>query len=376
MAPLTDPLPLLQDLIRCPSITPADAGALDVLQTALTALGFHCQRLPFGTVDNLYARRGTAGPHLCFAGHTDVVPSGPEDAWRYPPFAATVAEDAVWGRGAADMKGGIAAFVAAVAREMPAQGTVSLLITGDEEGPAINGTVKVLEWMRAQGEQPDWCVVGEPSCHTAVGDTIKIGRRGSLNGHLVVTGRQGHSAYPHLADNPLPRLCRMLTALTETPLDQGSAHFQASTLALTSIDVGNPATNVTPARGEARFNIRFNDHHDAAGIVAWLRQRLGEEEYHLETECSGDSFLTPPGPLSDALGAAVTAVTGRTAALDTGGGTSDARFIKDLCPVAEFGVLNRTIHRTDEHVPLADLETLTRVYAGTLRRLLGEGPPC
>jgi len=368
-----DPLKLAQDLIRCPSVTPKDAGALDALQAALEELGFVCHRLPFseaGTddVDNLYARLGAAAPNFCFAGHTDVVPAGPVDQWRSDPFAATVKDGVLYGRGASDMKGAIAAFVAAVSQFIADRegfdGSISLLITGDEEGPAINGTVKMLDWLEARGEKLDYCLVGEPTNPGKVGDMAKIGRRGSLNGRLVVRGVQGHVAYPHLADNPIPRLIRMLDGLIARKLDDGNAHFQPSNLEIVSIDVGNAASNVIPAEAEARFNIRFNNEQTDAGLQAWARSVCDSVggDYNLEMKASGDAFLTPPGPLSRLISDAVKAVTGQTVELSTTGGTSDARFIKNHCPVSEFGLVSKTMHKVDESVRLEDLEQLTRIY--------------
>lgn len=380
MIPLTDPLPLAQALIRRPSVTPADEGALDVLADALAGLGFVCHRLTFGEeagrprVDNLYARLGEAGPNLCFAGHTDVVPPGP--GWTVEPFAGEVVDGHLYGRGAADMKGAIACFVAAVARFLgdshPRRGSISLLITGDEEGRATDGTVRVLDWLEQQGEKLDLCVVGEPTNPRRLGDMIKVGRRGSLNGHLRVLGTQGHTAYPHQADNPLPRLIEMLRTITVAPLDEGSAHFQPSTVALTTIDVDNPATNVIPSEGRAGFNIRFNDRHTGRSLEEWLRQRFDQVggAYELEVEISGESFLTPPGPLTQALAEAIREVTGCEPELSTSGGTSDARFIKNACPVAEFGLVGQTMHKVDERVAVADLEGLTRVYHRLLVDLL------
>ena len=374
-----DALGLAQALIRCPSVTPKDEGVLDVLTAALEGLGFVCHRLTFSEdgaadVSNLYARRGAAAPNFCFAGHVDVVPVGDAAAWSAGPFAAEVREGHLYGRGAADMKGAIACFTAAAARFLartpePA-GSVSLLISGDEEGPAINGTAKVLRWMAARGERIDCCLVGEPTNPTRLGETIKIGRRGSLNGRLVVPGVQGHSAYPELADNPIPRLIAMLGALGAEPLDAGSDHFEPSTLAITTIDVGNPASNVIPATASAAFNVRFNDHHTAALVEAWLRRRLDGigGAYELTIAVSGESFVTPPGRLSDLIAAAIEARGGGPTALGTGGGTSDARFIKEVCPVAEFGLVGRTMHQVDERVALADLEALTDIYADVLGR--------
>ena len=355
-----------------------------MLEETLTSLGFACTRLKFsapGTpdVENLYARLGTAAPNFCFAGHTDVVPVGDEASWTMPPFEARIEGGRLYGRGAADMKGAIAAFVAAAAgfaatRGRNFGGSVSLLITGDEEGPAVNGTVKVLDWMRERGERMEACVVGEPTNPTRLGETIKIGRRGSLTGFLTVFGRQGHSAYPHLADNPIPRLMRMLSAVNDEPLDQGSAHFQASTLAITTIDVGNPATNVIPAKARAVFNIRFNDHHTGEKLTRWIRERFDRVggEYELTVSISGESFLTPPGRLSAIVAQAAEAETGNQPQLNTTGGTSDARFIKDHCPVVEFGLVGATMHQTNEHVAVADIATLARIYRGVLDRFFAK----
>jgi len=373
MNPLADPLPLAQALIRRPSVTPADAGAIDVLIEALTALGFACHDLTFDgggiPIRNLYARRGSEAPNICFAGHTDVVPPG--QGWTIDPFAAAIVDGRLFGRGAADMKAAIACFVAAAARFQPGSGSISFLVTGDEEGPAIDGTVRVLDWLAARGERLDYCIVGEPTNPKAVGEMIKIGRRGSLNARLEVFGTQGHAAYPHLADNPIPRLLEMLRRLTEAPLDRGSAHFQASTLALTTIDVGNPVTNITPASARAGFNIRFNDLHSGRSLEDWIRRTLDAVggDWTLAVEVSGESFLTRPGPLSDAVAAAAREVTGLVAELSTSGGTSDARFIAGHCPVVEFGLANATMHKADEHVPVADLEVLTRIYHAALAGL-------
>ena len=379
---LAHPLALARALIRCESVTPADGGALDVLQGALQTLGFACHRLPFeepGTapVDNLYARRGEGAPNFCFAGHTDVVPTGDRAGWTRDPFAAQVEDGVLYGRGASDMKGAIAAFVAAVARfgaAGAASGSISLLITGDEEGPAVNGTRKVLDWLGAQGETLDACLVGEPTNPEEVGEMVKIGRRGSLNGTLRVAGLQGHVAYPALADNPLPRLVGLLDALLALRLDEGTDHFQPSRLELTSIDVGNSATNVIPGAAAARFNIRFNDRHTGARLERTIRACLDAtgEAYELATEVSGEAFVTPPGPLSTIIAESVAAVTGMTPALSTTGGTSDARFIKDHCPVAEFGLIGRTMHRTDECVPVEAMECLADIYLGVLERYFAE----
>lgn len=372
-----DPVAVAQALIRCPSVTPVDAGALDVLEGLLTELGFACHRLRFEDpgsepVDNLYARLGTARPNLCFAGHTDVVPAGDLGGWSSAPFAGAIRDGVLYGRGAVDMKGGIAAFVAAVAQHLKQHGqpagSISFLITGDEEGIAINGTRKVLDWLKARGEVLDACIVGEPTNPDGIGDAIKIGRRGSLNARLTVEGVQGHVAYPHLADNPLPRLARMLAALTATPLDSGTAHFEPSSLSLTTIDVGNPAVNLIPARGTAGFNIRFNDAHTPESLEAWLRARLDSvsRDYRLDLALSGVSFVTQPGPLTELVAAAIAGVTGSRPEFSTSGGTSDARFIKDHCPVIEFGLTNRTMHKVDEHVPVADLLRLTEIYRAIL----------
>jgi succinyl-diaminopimelate desuccinylase len=376
-----DPVALTQALIRCRSVTPADAGALAVLEAALAPLGFRCERMRFeapGTapIDNLYARIGTGGPHLCFAGHTDVVPPGDESRWRFPPFEGRIEEGRIWGRGACDMKSAVAAFAAAAGRFIAERGSafggsISLLITGDEEAEAINGTVKVLQALASRGETIDACIVGEPSSSDAVGDTMKIGRRGSLTGRLTVRGAQGHVAYPHKADNPLPRLVRMLAALSPRggpEIDGGSTHFDPSTLAITTIDVGNPATNVIPAEGRAVFNIRFNDTWTADSLGAWLRDRFDAVggDYTLDLRHGADSFLTAPGELTGRVAGAVERVTGRRPAFSTSGGTSDARFVKDHAPVVELGLVNATIHKTDENVPVEEIETLTRIYRAVI----------
>lgn len=363
----TDPLPLAQALIRCPSVTPADGGALDVLEGALVPLGFRVWRLMFGTTPNLFARRGAGRPHLCFAGHTDVVPPG-EVGWVDGPFEGAVRDGVLYGRGACDMKGAIAAFVAAVSDAAPGSGSVSLLITGDEEGPATDGTVRVLEWMAAEGHIPDFCLVGEPTNPGQLGEVIKIGRRGSLNARLTVHGTQGHVAYPHKADNPVHRMVRVLSALTAEPLDAGSAWFEPSTLQVTSIDVGNGATNVIPASAQARLNIRFNDLHTGRGLEGWLREMIAQHaaRFELAVEISGESFLTEPGPEVERLRAAIGRACGTEPRLDTGGGTSDARFIARHCPVAEFGLVGATMHQVNERVPVAEL----RALAGTYRDVL------
>ena len=366
MGPVPDPVPLAQALIRCPSVTPADAGAQDVLAAALERLGFTVWRLPFGTTPNLFARRGTEAPHFCFAGHTDVGPAGTAP-WSVDPFAGEVQDGVLLGRGACDMKGAIAAFVAAIP-ERHTTGSVSLLITGDEEGPATDGTTKVLDWMQANGHVPDFCLVGEPTNPSRLGEVIKIGRRGSLNAVITVHGTQGHVAYPQKADNPVHRLLAALAALTAAPLDAGTEWFEPSTLQVTSIDVGNPATNVIPAAARARLNIRFNDRHTGAHLHAWLRATLARhaERFELDVAVSGESFLTEPGDPVHRLRAAIAGVTGLQPRLDTGGGTSDARFITRLCPVAEFGLVGATMHQVDEGVPVADLRALAAAYRGIL----------
>lgn len=375
---LSEPLALAQALIRRPSVTPKDEGALDVLSAALTTLGFECHRQVYADdggapVDNLYARLGTAGPNFCFAGHTDVVPVG--TGWTMTPFDATIRDGILYGRGASDMKAAIAAFVAAVARHLKAgapKGSISLLITGDEEGDAVNGTKKVLAWLNARGEKLDACLVGEPTSAKVLGDTIKIGRRGSLTAKLKVFGTQGHSAYPHLADNPIPRLMKMLAAITDPPLDSGSAHFQPSTVAITTVDVGNTATNLIPAEATAGFNIRFNDLHSSGSLRTWLTETFdrlgGVGSYDLAVKVSGESFLTPPGPLSALVADAVKDITSRPAELSTSGGTSDARFIKDACPVVELGMVGLTMHKANEQCSIADLSALTAIYQRVLDR--------
>ena len=371
---LSDPLPLAQALMRCPSVTPADAEAQDVLADALQRLGFAVTRLRYGVIDNLWARIGIGGPHFCFAGHTDVVPAGAA-AWTGDPFAAEVRDGVLYGRGACDMKGAIAAFVAACARHLaagPPNGSISLLITGDEEGVATDGTVKVLAWMQEHGQIPDFCLVGEPTCPVQLGDMVKIGRRGSLNATITVHGTQGHVAYPHRADNPVHRLVRALAALTAAPVDAGSDWFQPSTLQVTSIDVGNPVTNVIPASARAMLNIRFNDRHSGASLTAWLRATLEQhaDRFDLDVAISGESFLTAPGEQVTKLRDAIARASGVPPKLDTGGGTSDARFIARYCPVAEFGLVGATMHQADERVPVTELRDLARIYRDILAAFL------
>ena len=382
-----DPLNLSQALIKCPSVTPDSGEALDVLQDILSKMGFRCEQVNFSAADtpdvnNLYAKFGHSSPNFCFAGHTDVVPVGDLEAWTVDPFGAEIKKGMLCGRGASDMKTAIACFVAAVSRFIDTRdnnfkGSISLLITGDEEGPAINGTKKLLEWITEKGDVLDACLVGEPTNPNELGDMIKIGRRGSLNGYLTVSGTQGHTAYPHLANNPIHLIVKMLETITTKELDQGTDHFQASTIQVSTIDVDNPATNVIPAKARATFNVRFNDLHKAIDIERWLREQFDmvtnqtDSSYDLITKVSGEAFLSPPGQLSAVLSGAVTEVTGRTPVLSTSGGTSDARFIKDYCPVAEFGMVGATMHKIDESVKLVDLEALTAIYTTTLKNYFG-----
>jgi succinyl-diaminopimelate desuccinylase len=374
-----DPVTFARDLIRCPSVTPEEGGALQLLQGTLEDMGFKCKRLLFtqeGTpdVDNLYARLGDAAPNFCFAGHTDVVPVGAQSEWTVDPFAAEVKDGMLFGRGAADMKGAIAAFAAAVQRFLEdgaPNGSISFLITGDEEGPSINGTKKVLQWMDENGEQIDICIVGEPTNPTKLGEMVKIGRRGSMNSILTVKGTQGHVAYPHLADNASHRLVKMLDALMAHPLDDGNDHFQASSLQITSIDIGNPTENVIPGAAEARFNIRFNDMHTSDSLSAWIRKTLDsvadETAYELSIRVSGESFVFAPGELSNLISDACEKVVGQRPELSTTGGTSDARFIKDFCPVAEFGLISQTMHKVDERTLVDDINKLSEIYETILR---------
>ncbi len=382
--PPYDPLEIAVELIRCPSVTPADEGALATLAGWLAPLGFNCERMRFSDVntpdiDNLYARIGSGSPHFCFAGHTDVVPVGDADAWTVDPFSGEIRGGQLFGRGAADMKGSIASFVAAASRLVregrlnEGEGSISLLITGDEEGPSVNGTVKMLQALKARGETIDHCLVGEPTCVSKLGDMIKIGRRGSINGWLTVRGQQGHVAYPHLADNPLPKLLEMLKRLNDHVLDEGNGHFQPSNFEVTSIDTGNAATNVIPGTARAVMNIRFNDEHSGASLDAWMRgvfdqvaQEMGGG-YEFETKISGESFITKPGDFSALIAESVKKVTGLTPELSTTGGTSDARFIRAYAPVVEFGLANATMHKVNEHVPAADIGRLANIYEAILR---------
>jgi succinyl-diaminopimelate desuccinylase len=384
---MTDALSIARDLVRCPSITPLEAGALGVLETLLKAAGFETHRVTFsevGTadVDNLYARIGSQAPHISFAGHTDVVPPGDETAWTLPAFSGEVKDGFLYGRGAVDMKGGIACSAAAVLQYLgdhggQPKGSISFLITGDEEDISVNGTVKLLQWAAARGETFDHCVLGEPSNVETLGDCIKIGRRGSLSGTLHVEGVQGHVAYPHRAQNPVPDIARLIVALTDEPLDHGSAQFQASNLEFTSVDVGNPTSNVIPGQARAKFNIRFNDLHTQATLRELVETRLAKAagnriKAHIVWEPSNSNvFVTKPGTFTDLAVAAIEDVTGRKPELSTSGGTSDARFISSYCPVIEFGLVGQTMHQIDERASVADIEKLTRIYRGILDRYFG-----
>ena len=391
--PVIDPVELTQALIRRPSVTPADEGAMEVLERHLTALGFTCRRLAFegpsgvgvdARIENLYARRGTASPNLCFAGHTDVVPTGPSDQWSAQPFEAEVKDGVLYGRGAVDMKGGIAAWVAAVSQVLahhaetggePA-GSLSFLITGDEEGPALHGTKRVVEALAAEGEAIDACVVGEPSSSQHLGDMIKVGRRGSLNTWITVHGKQGHVAYPERAANPAPVIARLMTRLNDHVLDDGYEGFPPSNLEITTIDIANPATNIIPAQATARLNIRFNPNHTGEALMEWLNREAGAVQaetglrVELEHLCSGQAFLTEPGDFVSAVQDAVEAELGRRPEASTSGGTSDARFIRALCPVLELGLVGQTMHQIDERVPTAELEALTGVYRRVIETVM------
>ena len=390
MTGTADPVAIARDLIRCPSVTPAEGGALAYLEGRLKAAGFTVHRVTFSEpgaddVENLYARIGTGTPHLMFAGHTDVVPPGDAAAWTHPPFAAEVADGTLFGRGAADMKGAIACKVAAVLDHLAAhggkpKGSISFLVTGDEEGIAVNGSVKLLQWAAARGEKFDHCILGEPTNPNALGDMIKIGRRGSLNGSLIVTGTQGHVAYPALADNPVRGIVALMGALMAEPLDAGSEHFDPSNLEFTSVDVGNRTVNIIPGEARARFNIRYNDRHTRDGLKALIERRAAAAasriRWRIEWEPSNaDVFLTQPGPFVALVADAIKQVTGREPELSTTGGTSDARFIKDYGPVIEFGLANQTMHKVDERVPTADLVALTAIYRRILDRYFAQPRP-
>jgi succinyl-diaminopimelate desuccinylase len=379
-----DPVAIARDLLRCPSVTPEEGGALSYVESVLKPAGFTVHRMVFaepGTapVENLYARIGTGHPHIVFAGHTDVVPPGDIDQWTHAPFAGAVADDILFGRGAVDMKGAVACAMAAALDCVAAnggkpRGSISFLLTGDEEGVAVNGSIKLLQWTAERGEKFDHCILGEPTNPTSLGDMIKIGRRGSLNATLVVTGTQGHVAYPDLADNPVRGLLTIMNALLAEPLDRGSAHFDPSNLEFTSVDVGNKTVNLIPGEARARFNIRYNDCHSAQALKTLLEGRAAHAakqriRWRIDWQASNaDVFLTKPGPFVELVGNAIADVTARKPALSTSGGTSDARFIKDYCPVIEFGLVNATMHAIDERVATADLVQLTSIYRRVLDR--------
>lgn len=375
-----DPVELTAALVRCPSVTPEEGGAIALLEEYLGIAGFSCTRISRGGVENLYARWGTAAPVFAFAGHTDVVPVGDPDAWANNPFSGHIADGLLWGRGACDMKSGVAAFVAAaisLVEQQSPQGSISLLITGDEEGPAEHGTKAILDWMREAGETADFCVVGEPTSVSRLGDVVKVGRRGSMTGTLVVRGQQGHTAYPERAVNPLPVLAGLCAQLADQPIDLGSTHFQPTTLALASIDTGNPASNVIPAAGRAVFNVRFNDLQTSDSIKVWVEQIVVEGlrdtgcTAEIDWKVSGESFLTQPGPLVEIAVDAITDKMLERPALTTGGGTSDARFIKDLCPVMEIGLVGDTMHQVDERTSVDDIRALSAIYRDILERFFG-----
>jgi succinyl-diaminopimelate desuccinylase len=384
-----DPVALARDLLRCPSVTPAEGGALSLVEKVLSGAGFAAYRIVFSEpgaddVENLYARIGTSPPHLVLAGHTDVVPPGDETRWQHGPFAGDIADGVLFGRGAVDMKGAIACKLAAVLDHLAANGgkpngSISFLVTGDEEGIAVNGTIKLLKWASAHGEKFDHCILGEPTNPKQLGDMIKIGRRGSLNGTLVVAGTSGHVAYPALADNPVRRIVAIMNAVMAQPLDAGSEHFDPSNLEFTSVDVGNKTVNVIPSEARARFNIRFNDHHTQGSLKALVEARAGAAakrgHFRIDWEPSNaDVFLTKPGPFVELVSGAITDATGRKPALSTSGGTSDARFIKDYCPVVEFGLVNETMHKIDERVATADLVALAAIYRRILDRYFPADP--
>ncbi len=384
-----DPVAILQDLIRCPSVTPHEGGAMAYLEKLLSKAGFQCHRLVFTEkdtpdIDNLFARFGTASPHLCFAGHTDVVPAGDENLWSHEPFAADISDGKIYGRGATDMKGSVAAFAAAaldyVASKNTQNGSISFLITGDEEGPAVNGTVKVLQWMKDNGHIPDHCLVGEPSCVDKLGDTMKIGRRGSLSFQVTVHGRQGHVAYPHKADNPVPKLARFIDRISHAKLDDGNEHFDPSSLVVTSFDVNNPATNVIPAKAIAKFNVRFSPEHNPASLKTLVEKHIEAVKaelggvWQMVAHEGADAFITAPGAFVGLVQDAVEQETGLVPKLSTSGGTSDARFVKDYCPVLEFGPTNASIHQTDEHLDIEELKATTRIYARVIEAYFGVSP--
>ena len=374
---MIDPVALTADLVRCPSVTPVEGGALVLLEDLLTKGGFTCTRVDRGGVSNLFARWGRQGANRTFGfnGHTDVVPLGDEAAWTMPPFGAVIKDGYLYGRGSTDMKSGVAAFAAAAldfVTDTPPDGAIILAITGDEEGDALDGTTALLDWMAANNESMSVCLVGEPTCLDVMGEAMKIGRRGSLNATFTVTGVQGHSAYPHRAKNPLPAVARLVDILASHELDQGTAHFDPSTLAVVTIDTGNPATNVIPAQTRAGVNIRFNDLHSGASLTAWM-QGIADQvaadfgvRIAMQVKVSGESFITPPGPLSDLVGKAVKAETGRDPVLSTSGGTSDARFVQHHCPVVEFGLVGKTMHQVDERVAVDQIVQLKAIYGRIL----------
>ncbi len=382
MAKMPYEIRLTRDLIRCPSVTPEEGGALDLLQVELGHMGFECTRLPFGEgaarIDNLFARLGSASPHFAFAGHIDVVPVGNEAAWSYGPFSGDIKDGCIYGRGAADMKGGIAAFVAAAKRYLEAEklnGSLSLIITGDEEAEAVNGTVKMVDWMTETDNIPDFCMVGEPTNPSVMGQTIKNGRRGSLSCELTVTGRQGHVAYPHLANNPIPALFSMLAPVNSTKLDNGTAYFGPSTAEVTSLKINDSASNVIPDQVTAQFNIRFNTEHTVDSLQGWLDEHFGrlaeklQVSYEAQFWSNALPFITKASDQLNIVREMVEQVTGQQPDLSTTGGTSDARFIAKICPVAEFGLVGQTMHQVDEHVRLADIETLTEIYFQMIRQM-------
>ena len=378
-----DPVEMTAALVRCPSVTPLEAGALELLEKTLSEAGFSCVRVDRNGTPNLFARWGDkAAPRtLGFNGHTDVVPVGDEAAWTVDPFGGEIKEGKLWGRGATDMKSGVAAFVAAACdyttRNRPDETAIIISITGDEEGDATDGTIALLDYMEEAGEKMSVCLVGEPTCPNTMGEMIKIGRRGSLSAWFTIIGVQGHSAYPHRAKNPLPAMARLMDRLASHRLDEGTEHFDPSTLAVVTIDTGNPATNVIPAQCRATVNIRFNDAHDSPGLISWMQQELDQvaEAFgvtgEMKVKVSGESFLTPPGALSDLVARAVEAETGVTPVLSTTGGTSDARFIKNHCPVVECGLVGRTMHQVDERVDIAQIHQLKAIYARILRDYFG-----
>ena len=378
----SDPITILQNLIRCPSVTPLDAGALDYMQAWLTARGFTCHRLPYGQgtstpSDNLFARLGTASPHFCFAGHTDVVPPGNPEDWKHPPFSAELDAGKIWGRGAVDMKGGVAAFMAAtdalLAKGEPI-GSISFLITGDEEGPAVHGTKAVVEWMQENDQVPDACLVGEPTNPSQLTDMIKIGRRGSFTADVEFEGVQGHAAYPHLANNPVHAAIAYAGRLTNRVFDKGTEHFPASNLEVVTFDVGNPTGNVIPARARLKANIRFNDLHTAETLTNWFDGQKADVEaasgvkIFASYDCSGNSFVFEPKAFGELLADVVEAKMGKRPEYSTTGGTSDARFIKNICPVAEYGLVGQTMHKVDESVDIEDLIALTDIYVAIVER--------